>query len=88
MCHMEDENHMEKIFKSQDFYTSVLLKTLGFRLIRLERLFGNLVTFVFEDPQENAQETIDQYWDRKIICNARDLIETINELKTRIYSKK
>lgn len=77
----------EKIFKSQDFYISCILKTVKFPLLRLERSSGNFVTFVFEDPEGKAQEVINQYWNREINCNARDLIETINELKTRIHSR-
>lgn len=77
----------EKTFKSQDFYISVILKTLGFPLLRLERQDGNFVTFVFDDPETKAQETISQYWNREVVCNARDLIENINELKTRIHSR-
>lgn len=76
----------EKIFKTQDFYISVVLKTLGFPLLRLERQSGNFATFVFDDQKINAKETISQYWNREITCNARDLIENINELKTRIHS--
>lgn len=76
----------EKIFKSQDFYISVILKTLGFPLLRLERQGGNFVTFVFDDNRANVQETISKYWNREIVCNARDLVETINELKTRIHT--
>lgn len=75
------------LYKSRDFYTSALLKTLGYDLLRLERSRGKFVTFVFDDPEGKAKETINQYWNREIVCNARDLIETINELKTRIHNR-
>lgn len=75
-----------KEFKLNDFYQAVLLKTVGFPLVRLERGAGRFVTFVFQDPEYKAEETIGRYWDREITVNARDLIENINELKTRIHS--
>lgn len=75
-----------KEFKLNDFYQAVLLKTVGFPLVRLDRRNGKFVTFVFDDPECKAEEAIGRYWDREITVNARDLIENINELKTRIHS--
>ena len=77
---------MESLFKLKDFYQACVLKTLGFPLLRLDRQSGNFVTFVFSDPDNKASDAIEQYWNREIILTARDLIETINELKTRIHS--
>jgi hypothetical protein len=73
-------------FKINDFYQAVILKTVDFPLLRLERGNGKFVTFVFDDPEYKAEEVLEKYWQRKIKVVARDLIETINELKTRIYS--
>lgn len=76
-----------KEFKLNDFYQSVILKTAGFPLIRIERNNSKFVDFVFADPNEKAQGTITDYWNRKISVDARALIENINELKTRLYSR-
>jgi hypothetical protein len=73
-------------FKINDFYQAVILKTVGFPLLRLERSSSKFVVFVFDDPKQKAKEIIRNYWQRKIKVDARDLIETINELKTRIHS--
>ena len=77
----------KKEYRLNDFYQAVVLKTLGLPLLRLERANGRFVTFVFADPKGQADELLHQYWDRGIKVIARDLIENINELKTRIYSK-
>jgi hypothetical protein len=69
-----------------DFYQAVILKTVGFPLIRLEKTGDRFVTFVFNDPQNQAEKTIRNYWNRSLPVEARDLVETINELKTRLYS--
>jgi len=78
------ENNRE--FRINDFYQAVILKTVGFPLLRLERGNGKFVTFVFDDPEYKAEEVLEKYWQRKIKVIARDLVESINELKTRIYS--
>jgi len=72
--------------KLQDFYQAVILKTVKFPLIRLEKSGDRFVTFVFSDPNYKAEKTLKKYWNKELPVEARDLIETINELKTRIYS--
>lgn len=79
---MEKQNE----YKLNDFYQAVVLKTTGLPLVRLEKGTGKYVFFVFDDPNHKAEETIKQYWNRKIKVIAKDLIENINELKTRIHS--
>lgn len=74
-------------FKISDFYQAIILKTCGLQLVDLERGSGKFVTFVFNDPELQAKEIISKYWDRQIEVEARELIENINEIKTRIYSK-
>ncbi len=74
-------------FKLNDFYQSCILKTLGFQLLRLERINSRFVVFVFNDPDDKAEEIIESYWNREIQVTARDLIETINELKTRLHTQ-
>lgn len=75
-----------KEFKLNDFYQAVILKTVGFPLLRLERKDSKFVVFVFDNPEFRAEETIERYWNRELEVNAREMIETINELKTRIHS--
>ena len=82
----KDERELE-IIKLRDFYQAVILKTLGFSLLELERGGGKFVNFVFENGKGRAKQALNDYWDRKIHVEARQMIETINELKTRIYSK-
>lgn len=76
----------KKEYHLNDFYQSVVLKTLGLPLIRLERKSGHFVTFVFSDPKNQAEDLLRRYWNREIKVIARDLIENINEFKTRLYS--
>lgn len=78
---MEKQNE----YKLNDFYQAVILKTTGFNLLRLEKGSGRYVYFVFNDPEQKAEEIIERYWNRDIQVIARDLIENINELKTRIH---
>ncbi|KKQ15397.1 hypothetical protein A2858_02495 [Candidatus Daviesbacteria bacterium RIFCSPHIGHO2_01_FULL_36_37] len=75
-----------KEYKCNDFYQAVILKTAGVPLIRLEKTTERFFNFVFDDPEENVKNIISQYWNNKLKVDARDLIESINELKTRIHS--
>ena len=77
------ENNRE--FRINDFYQAVILKTVGFPLLRLERGSGKFVVFVFDDPEYKAEEVLEKYWQREIKVVARDLIENIAELKTRLH---
>ena len=73
-------------FKINDFYSAAILKTNGFHLRELERVKGKFVTFVFDDPGHEAEKVLRKYWAREIKVVARDLIENIDELKTRIHA--
>ena len=81
------KNHMEsKQFKLSDFYQAVILKTAGFPLVRLEKQDRQHFVFVFEDSDNQAELILSRYWNHELQVDARDLIESINELKTRIHS--
>lgn len=73
-------------FRTHDFYQACILKTKGFKLLRLERINGKYVDFIFDDPNFEAEIEIEKYWSRESQVIGRDLIENINELKSRIYS--
>ncbi len=74
-------------WKSQDFYLAcVVLASKKLKLISLERSEGKIVTFVFEDPNSEAEEIIKAHWERKMRIPTRNLIDAIVELKTRIHS--
>jgi hypothetical protein len=70
-----------------DFYQAVILMTTGYQLLRLERENSKFATFVFADLDGSAEETISNYWNHRVSVDARELIENINELKTRLYTK-
>lgn len=76
---------MEK-YRSKDFYQAVILKTYGLYLAGLEHETAKFVTFVFDDPKNEAESVLKEYWNRNLKLQARDLVENISELKTRIYS--
>lgn len=73
-------------YKCNDFYQAIVLKTVGIPLIRLEKSSGRFFMFVFDDPENKAQEIISKYWNNLLKVNAKEFVENINELKTRIHS--
>lgn len=74
-----------KLFKTKDFYISACLLASGFKLIELQKERNNLMTFVFNNSNNKAEEIIKNHWNRTHKIPTRNLIEAINELKTRIY---
>lgn len=78
------EKKME--FSTKDFYQAAVLKAMGYQLNRLERFERKFAVFVFEDPNGTAQKTLEGYWEKRLTVEPRTLVESINELKSRIYS--
>jgi hypothetical protein len=74
-------------YKSKDFYIScILLASKKLVLKRLEKKSDKIVTFIFEDPNNLANEIIKSHWGRENRVISLDLIEAINQLKTRIHN--
>lgn len=73
-------------FITKDFYQSVILLTVGLNLNRLERGEGKFVNFVFSDPEYQAEDFIEKFWAGELRLDPKKLINSIKELKTRIYS--
>jgi len=72
-------------WKSKDFYLSSVIRASGASLIGLETGNHDFVVFVFDISPEKAEEIISQHWNRKLVTPTKDLIEAINELKTRLH---
>ena len=73
-------------YRTKDFYHAVVLKSLGFKLLGLDRAEGNFSIFVFDDEGQKAEKTISNYWERVLKVDPRTMVDSINELKTRLYS--
>lgn len=75
-----------KPFFTQDFYISCVLKSAGLQLQNLIRNSNGKVTFVFANPNQIAEITIQKHWNKELKIISLDLVEAINQLKTRIHS--
>jgi len=75
-----------KEYQSNDFYQSVVLKTAGLPLIRLEKSSGRFFIFVFDDPENKAEGIISKFWNKELQVNAKEFVENISEMKSRIHS--
>lgn len=75
------------IFQTKDFYHAVILKTYGLELTSVEKGKHKFSVFVFKDTEDEATEIIAKYWNHNLKLEARDLVENISELKSRIYSE-
>ncbi|MFA6016800.1 MAG: DUF5659 domain-containing protein [Patescibacteria group bacterium] len=75
-----------KPFSTQDFYISCVLKAAGLQLQNLIHNSNGKVTFVFGNPNQIAETTIQKHWNKELRVISLDLVEAINQLKTRIHS--
>lgn len=73
-------------FSTQDFYLSCVLKSAGLQLQNLIRNSNGKVTFVFANPGQIAETTIQKHWNKELKVISLDLVEAISQLKTRIHS--
>jgi hypothetical protein len=80
------KNLNSSLWRSNDFYLSACVLASGASLIGLTKGNNNFVTFLFSISKEKAEKIIQNHWDRKLKIPTRDLVEAINELKTRLHS--
>ncbi len=71
-------------FKTTDFHTAAVLNALGFKVQNIIT-FNERKTFVFKDTKE-LQDALGRFWERKLLIDAQALLQSIKNLKTRIYS--
>jgi len=81
---MSDVNVNDLRWKSKDFYLSSVIRASGASLVGLEKSDSNFMIFVFDITPEKAEEIISCHWSKKLRMPTRDLIESINELRTRL----
>lgn len=79
--------NMKDTWQTNDFYSAVLVRASGIPLISLISGNGKFLTFQFSASPSKCEEIIKKHWDRALKVESRLLIETINELKTRIHEK-
>jgi len=72
-------------YKLNDFYQSAVLKSAGLPLLRLEKSQDKYFFFIFDDSSQKAEDIIRKYWNKELQVIARELVESIHELKTRLH---
>jgi hypothetical protein len=74
-----------------DFYSAVVLRTYGFTLTGIEpdRPGSKRMNFVFDssNSKESPEEIIRLHWENELHLPTRKFVDSINELKTRVYDK-
>ncbi len=74
-------------YETKDFYISSVLQAAGLTIKKLKRQRRNLVKFVFAESPDEANALINKYWQGSLDVDAKTLIQSIRELKTRLHSK-
>lgn len=75
-----------KTWQSHDFYLCAICIAFGASLISLEKGNDRFVTFTLGISPDEAEKVISMHWSRELKLPTRNLIEAINELKTRLHS--
>ncbi len=81
------QNNISEV-RLKDFYQACVIKTLGFKLKRLEGGGQKFKVFVFSDPDFMAEEKLGQYWDGLLKVDPKELVSNIKDLKNRLFSHK
>ena len=80
------------MFETSDFYSAVVLRSLGWSLTDMKPSEKNRkkVFFVFDTEKmaEHPNDILQEYWDGTLTINARSFVEAINEIKTRLYDSR
>ena len=72
-------------FQTKDCYASCILRASGIPLEKLTKENGKVVKFHFNSSSATCEKILQEHWDRSLQLQTRLLIETINELKSRMY---
>lgn len=83
---MEPNNNENKQFPTQDFYLACVLKSYGIQLQAIIHNTSGRATFIFNDKDVNIESLIQKHWNNELKVNSLELVEAINQLKTRIHS--
>ena len=67
-------------FRTADIQISAVLLHKNFRFLGLDRSDSRRVVFVFEESEE-LQQTLQQYWQDKLLCSAQSLLADFKKAK-------
>ncbi len=76
----------KKLFRSKDFYTCCCLLASELTLNAIEPTSNKFAIFVFDDPDQKAEDLIKKHWNGELLLSTKDFVAAINELKTRLNS--
>lgn len=76
-------------YQTSDFYSAVVLRTLGFPLVDLIKTNpkDKKVKFSFStaNSKYDPEDVLQDYWNGDLLVNSKKFVESINEIKTRLY---
>lgn len=71
------------MYKTTDLYLATALRAKGHKM-EIKIISQYKFEFIFTGKNINSDVT--DFWDRKLMVNARDYAETIKEMKVRIHN--
>lgn len=73
-------------FKSKDFYLVAVCLAFGCSLKSISRNINNISEFELQQTSETCEKIISKHWTGELMVSSLKLIESINQLKTRLHS--
>ncbi len=71
------------MYETSDFYLASALRSFGYKM-KTNKIDPKRVVFQFEG--EGIDDKVSEYWDHTLQVKAWDFVQSIKELKTRIYN--
>jgi len=72
-------------WKTSDFYSAVVVKSSNIPLYTIEKENDRFVNFIFKASNAKCEEILNKHWNGELKINSKIIIDTIKELKTRLY---
>lgn len=78
------------ILKTSDLYIAVALRVNGFNLSDITFDKDKKGVFHFETSSSTLEprDVIDDYWNNRLLVDARTFVAAIDEIKSRLYAKR
>jgi len=75
------------MYKTKDLYLATTLKTLGYILVDIARESDdiNFLSFVFEDPDQTAYHTEQEWFNRQLRVEPKLFEDNIRDLRRRVF---
>lgn len=74
-------------YATTDMYFAAVLRTLRYNIAKMREIDHKKYEFVFVIEEDEIEDIRERYFNRQLAVDAKGLIESIVEMKERIYGR-